>query len=65
MLSGQSGDIAFEQWGHPYIWHIVYADNVSCDPSQSVYNDKQITLELYNPDSKGKPTNHFSYDENG
>lgn len=55
----------FEQWGDPYIWYIVYADDVSCDPSQKVHNDIQYTLELYNPDSKGNPLNHFSYDETG
>ncbi|KAK3699403.1 hypothetical protein QZH41_018567, partial [Actinostola sp. cb2023] len=65
LLTGTSGDVQFEQWGNPYMWHITFADDVSCDPSQTVHNDKQFTLELYNPDSKGKPSNHFSYDEIG
>ncbi|XP_031554895.1 integral membrane protein GPR180-like [Actinia tenebrosa] len=64
-LTELSGEMKFEQWTDPYIWYIVYADDVSCDPSQKVHHDVQYTLELYNPDSKGNPQNHFSYDETG
>ncbi|XP_032232561.2 integral membrane protein GPR180 [Nematostella vectensis] len=64
-LTGTEGKLQFDSWSDQYLWYLVYADNVSCDPSALVFADIEFTLELYNPDSKGQASNHFSYDESG
>ncbi|EDO36475.1 predicted protein [Nematostella vectensis] len=64
-LTDTEGKLQFDSWSDQYLWYLVYADNVSCDPSALVFADIEFTLELYNPDSKGQASNHFSYDESG
>ena len=65
MLTNTTGEEKFAPFTEPFLWHIVFADSVSCDPAVSALEDVSFTLELYNPDSHGKYTNHFSYAENG
>ena len=64
-LGAQKNEERFNQWIDPYIWHLLYADNVTCDSSGALHQDVAFVLELYNADSQGQPRNHFSYDEKG
>ena len=38
---------------------------MTCDPSVPALDDVAFTLEMLNPDSGGKPTNHCGCDETG
>ena len=65
MLSNLTSHEKFTPLDGPVHWHITFADSVSCDSSVPALEDISFTLELYNPDSHGKDTNHFSYTDNG
>ena len=64
-LDTLTGEQKFSQWVDPYMWHLVYADDVTCDSSAALRGDTLFSLELYNTDSQGEPRNHFGYDERG
>lgn len=64
-LDSVSGENKFSPWDDPKIWHVLYADSVTCDPSVPALGDVTFTLEMLNPDSGGKPTNHCGCDESG
>lgn len=44
---------------------MLYADSVTCDSSVPALEDITFTLEMYNPNSEGKPTIHCGCDETG
>lgn len=44
---------------------MLYADSVTCDSTVPALEDIAFTLEMFNPDSEGKPTNHRGCDETG
>ena len=60
-----SGEKKFSPWDDPKVWHVLYADSVSCDPGVPALDDVTFTLEMLNPDSEGKPTSHCGCDETG
>ncbi|XP_022779146.1 integral membrane protein GPR180-like isoform X1 [Stylophora pistillata] len=64
-LETASGENKFSAWDEPKVWHVLFADSVTCDPSVPALDDVAFTLEMLNPDSGGKPTNHCGCDETG
>lgn len=64
-LETTSGENKFSPWDDPKVWYVLYADSVTCDPSVPALDDIAFTLEMLNPDSGGKPTNHCGCDETG
>lgn len=60
-----SGENKFSPWDEPKVWHVLYADSVTCDSSVPALEDVTFTMEMFNPDSEGKPTNHCGCDETG
>lgn len=64
-LDSTSGENKFSPWTDPKLWHLLYADSVTCDSSVPALEDITFTLEVYNPDSEGKPTSHCGCDETG
>lgn len=64
-LDSVSGEKKFSPWDDPKVWHVLYADSVSCDPGVPALDDVTFTLEMLNPDSEGKPTSHCGCDETG
>lgn len=64
-LVSVSGENKFSPWDDPKVWHVLYADSVTCDPSVPALDDVAFTLEMLNPDSGGKPTSHCGCDETG
>ena len=64
-LDSTSGENKFSPWDDPKVWHVLYADSVTCDSSVPALEDVTFTLEMFNPDSEGKPTNHCGCDETG
>ncbi|XP_059169673.1 integral membrane protein GPR180-like [Physella acuta] len=64
------GTRLISQFVNPRIWHIVYADIYTCEPNRpnqplETPNVIQYTIQLFNPDSLGNPTEHFSDQETG
>lgn len=52
----------------PRVWHIVFADSLSCQPAiniESQYNHIEFELWLLNEDSLGNSQNQFSHEESG
>jgi len=64
-LDSVSGENKFSPWDEPKVWHVLYADSVTCDSSVPALEDVTFTMEMFNPDSEGKPTNHCGCDETG
>jgi len=65
-----NGSIALPTFMLPRIWHIIYADPFTCNDSlipnmEYKLNYMAFTIKLYNPDSLGNPTEHFSEEETG
>ena len=64
-LSAISGENKFAPWDDPKVWHVLYADPVTCDSSVPALEDVTFTLQMLNPDSGGKPVIHCGCDETG
>lgn len=64
-LDSVGGENKFSPWNDPKVWHVLYADSVTCDSTVPALEDIAFTLEMFNPDSEGKPTNHRGCDETG
>ena len=64
-LDSISGQNKFFPWADPKVWHVLYADSVTCDSGVPALEDVTFTIEMLNPDSEGKPTNHCGCDETG
>lgn len=64
-LSTISGENKFAPWDDPKVWHVLYADPVTCDSSVPALEDVTFTLQMLNPDSGGKPIIHCGCDETG
>lgn len=64
-LSAISGENKFAPWDDPKVWHVLYADPVTCDSSVPALEDVTFTLQMLNPDSGGKPIIHCGCDETG
>ena len=64
-LDSLSGEKKFAPWDDPKVWHVLYANSVTCDSSVPALEDVTFTLEMLNPDSGGKPTIHCGCDETG
>ncbi|XP_073255851.1 integral membrane protein GPR180-like isoform X2 [Porites lutea] len=64
-LSAISGENKFAPWDDPKVWHVLYADPVTCDSSVPALDDVTFTLQMLNPDSGGKPIIHCGCDETG
>ncbi|XP_005092610.1 integral membrane protein GPR180 [Aplysia californica] len=69
-INETSGSRPVSHYVYPRIWHIVYSDVYTCDTNRPVSpvekpNFIHYTLQLFNPDSIGNPTEHFGDQETG
>lgn len=69
-LTNTTGNHTVAHFHYPRIWHIIYADAFTCDPTRPLLPKEQpnfihYEIHLLNPDSLNAPTVHFSDEESG
>uniref|UniRef100_A0A2C9M752 Uncharacterized protein n=1 Tax=Biomphalaria glabrata TaxID=6526 RepID=A0A2C9M752_BIOGL len=69
-INSTTGLQTISHYDYPRIWHIVFADFFTCEPGRPKPPKEepsfiQYTLQIFNPDSLGNPTEHFSDQETG
>ncbi|XP_049634663.1 integral membrane protein GPR180 [Suncus etruscus] len=66
-LNQTEHNLTVSQIPHPQMWHVFYADRLTCQANNgnALMEDIPFEMMLLNPDAEGNPYDHFSAGESG